>query len=329
MARPDRGSELDDAVLALLPKDAEILFLTPHGSSLWTQSSRLDILVPLHGNPVSYFLKIANHANGLSMVRGEYESSLAILDVMPDFIPRPLGYGTCISNPDLHFYMQEFREMGLEMPGKEGLMRRLAEMHLKSAEIRERGGFGRRGGEDEGIFGFHLTTHNGLLPQDNSWASTWEGFFAQGMRRMLMLEEEAKGGQPEEMKILVQPLFEKVIPRLLRPMEMGGRSIKPMLIHGDFWDGNVAVDVKTGKEIVFDACCFWGHNEYDLRRMTGTRVKFGKGWLEEYFKYVPVTSPKEDFEDRMELYLLRSYCHDSALVPTDPSFRERWDEKVG
>ena len=38
----------------------------------------------------------------------------------------------------------------------------------------------------------------------------------------------------------------KVIPRLLRPLETGGRQIKPSLVHGDLYSGNVSVDAVTG-----------------------------------------------------------------------------------
>jgi hypothetical protein len=58
---------------------------------------------------------------------------------------------------------------------------------------------------------------------------------------MLELEEKVQGPQPEEMKNCLHPLFEKVIPRLLRPMETDGRTVKPSLIHGDlcrYWERN-------------------------------------------------------------------------------------------
>jgi fructosamine-3-kinase len=44
-------------------------------------------------------------------------------------------------------------------------------------------------------------------------------------------------------------LLKKVIPRLLDPLETDGRSIKPVLLHGDLWLGNVsfqkASEIKT------------------------------------------------------------------------------------
>lgn len=79
-------------------------------------------------------------------------------------------------------------------------------------------------------FGFHITTFNGKLAQDNTWTDTWEEFYVRGMRRML------------------------------RPLETGGRRIEPVL-HGDLWTGNVATQDATGEPLMFDSSAFWGHHE--------------------------------------------------------------------
>lgn len=81
---------------------------------------------------------------------------------------------------------------------------------------------------------------------------------------MLVLEEQAQGPQSDEMKIVLGALFDKVIPRLLRPLETDGRSIVPSIVHGDFWHGNCATDVETNDPLLFDASAFWGHNECKL-----------------------------------------------------------------
>jgi len=110
-----------------------------------------------------------------------------------------------------------------------------------------------------GKYGFPVTTYMGPLPQDNKWCDTWEEYFAQGMRRMLELERDAQGPS-EELDQLAVKLYDKVIPRLLRPLTTL-RSIEPVIIHGDLWYGNCCTDIATGKPIVFDACVFYAHNE--------------------------------------------------------------------
>jgi fructosamine-3-kinase len=116
------------------------------------------------------------------------------------------------------------------------------------------------GTSPEGRFGFHMTTCNGNIPQDNTWCDSWEAFFAARFRHMLNLYYEAKG-KDEEISELSEPFFAKVIPRLLGPLEAEGRRVKPTLLHGDLWYGNTAVAIEADIPMVFDACCFYGHNE--------------------------------------------------------------------
>ena len=77
---------------------------------------------------------------------------------------------------------------------------------------------------------------------------------------MFQLEEKSQGPSAELEELHI-PLYEMVIPCLLRPLETGGRLIEPVLVHGDLWYGNAATDLGTGVPIVFDACCFYAHNE--------------------------------------------------------------------
>lgn len=110
-----------------------------------------------------------------------------------------------------------------------------------------------------GKFGFHITTYAGNLPQWVAWEDSWETFFSKSMRWSLDLEIERKGPS-EELDKLSCVLFEKVIPRLPRPLESDGRTVKPSLVHGDLWYANAGLDVNTGQPLVFDACCFFAHN---------------------------------------------------------------------
>jgi protein-ribulosamine 3-kinase len=245
------------------------------------------------------------------MMHGEYESMKAIVEFSPNFAPHPIAWGTFASDPNLHFMISQFCEMDREVPDMEPTCSTLAEMHLKS--------------HSAGIqkFGFPITTHNGSLAQENQWTDTWEEFYVQQLRGMLKLLEESQGPQPEEMQEILQQIFGKVIPRLLRPMESNGHKITPSLIHGDFWHGNVSTNVNTGEPVTFDASAFWGHNEYDIRTMTKrARYKFSPTWQREYLRHYPAAYPQEDFEARSELYVLRSMIHDSALFSNNAKFRE-------
>ena len=111
-----------------------------------------------------------------------------------------------------------------------------------------------------GKFGFQVPTYHGLLAQDNRWAGSWEQFFADALNQSLMLDQEVNGPS-DELQKLSRIIFQTVIPRLLGPLEIEGRLLKPCLIHGDLWRGNFALRALSNEPVAFDACAFWGHNE--------------------------------------------------------------------
>lgn len=76
--------------------------------------------------------------------------------------------------------------------------------------------------------------------------------------------EKSKYRVAEELEIIFEALCLKVMLRLLRPLETGGRSIELCLLHSDLWPGNCMLEKETGKIIIFDSCAVWGHNECDL-----------------------------------------------------------------
>lgn len=98
--------------------------------------------------------------------------------------------------------------------------------------------------------------------------------------------------------------LEKIIPRLLRPLETGGRSIKPCLIHSDLWLGNCMPDAHTGRIMIFDSCAYWGHNESDLGSWRAPRYRLGKEYLEEYQRVMGVSEPREEWDDKNGLYAM-------------------------
>jgi len=177
------------------------------------------------------------------MARSEFESMSAMYSVVPKFVPKPRACGTNTSLPDTHFFLCEFRDMTGDMPDPHRFARLLAALHQKSVSPNRK-------------FGFHITTFAGNLPQEVGWEDSWRTFFAKSMRKALDLEIERKAPS-EELDVLNRALFRKVIPRLLRPLESEGRTVKPSLVHGDFWYANSGTDVDTGEPLVLDACCFY------------------------------------------------------------------------
>lgn len=80
------------------------------------------------------------------------------------------------------------------------------------------------------------------------------------MERLVTTIEESQGPD-KDLRDLFEQTMKRVAPRLLRPLETGGRQIKPSLVDGDLYSGNVSVDVEYGRPILYDATCPYAHNE--------------------------------------------------------------------
>lgn len=212
------------------------------------------------------------------MCRGEYESLLAIHSVMPLFVPEPLAWGRRSDGLGC-FLFTEFRSVGQQPPDPEKLGMRLAELHLRSVS-------------PTGKFGFHIQTCHGNLPQDvNGWESSWTVMFSRVLRKAMELDDKLHGTTKEYTEIS-QLLFERVIPRLLDPLQSEGRSIKPCLVHGDVWDENCADDMETGEPFAFDAGSFYAHNEYETGFWRPPRFRLSaKRYARAYKKHFPMSEP--------------------------------------
>ena len=81
------------------------------------------------------------------------------------------------------------------------------------------------------------------------------------MKMILDREEQIRGPHTPETLQLKDLFFNKVLPHYLRPLETGGRAVKPCLVHTDLWPGNVKYSAENKKIRVFDANGLWAHNE--------------------------------------------------------------------
>ncbi|KAI0382769.1 Fructosamine kinase-domain-containing protein [Hypomontagnella monticulosa] len=299
---------IDSEVLAKLPHGSRVS-ITNHGTSLWARTARLDI-VKLDGTQMAYFLKTSFGALGRDMTASEFHCMARLRAAAPDLVPAAIAYGTYAETPDAHFLLCEFRRMSGEVPTAEVLAVKIAALHRCSG-----------GGGGSSRFGSDVPTFHGNVRVDHGWSDSWEEYFARTTRVLLEREMEAQGSN-EEIKSMVTPFFDKVIPRLLRPLETAGRSIQPTLIHGDLWHGNTEMDAETGQPIIFDAASFYAHNEYELGVWRQPWNKIGEAYREEYHKHFPKSQPEEDCDDRQALYAVRVNILDSILYKDDPSYRE-------
>ncbi|KAF2105812.1 Fructosamine kinase-domain-containing protein [Lophiotrema nucula] len=294
--------EIDDSVAACFPEGALVIEAWPHGASFWARTARVEVNLA-DGRPHTYFLKVATGDVGKGMSRGEFEGMSALAKVVPEGVPMPVAWGTYKSNTDTHFYLADFVDMLEDLPDVQKFCSMLAKLHRDSMAL-----------SPNGKFGFPVTTYEGTMYQDVTWCDTWEESFALHMKAFVDQERQVHGSDPE-LEALVVPMFERVIPRLLRPLHMNGRSIKPALVHGDVWYGNIATIAENGEPIMFDPSVFWGHNEYDLDNMKVPRYRMGRHWMREYHKHFPISAPEDDYEDRINLYEIRGHLCASTLYP--------------
>ncbi|QYS93612.1 Protein-ribulosamine 3-kinase [Trichoderma simmonsii] len=299
--------QVDPSILALLHEVAEVVEFAGirdgKVDSAWARRLRLKVR-HTDGNEECYFIKVSVNQEGKEALKGEFESTLAIHNIDPRFCPKPIGWGTLKTDSNSHFYICNFYEFTGGMPEPTSFCEKLAQLHLSSRPL-----------SPNGHFGFHCKTYNGNLPQENTWSDRWELFFADGLRDVLKIRLK-RAGRSLELEALEPALFDKVIPRLLRPLESGGRQIQPSLVHGDLWYGNAGVisgDVE--KSIIYDPSSFWAHNEYELGNWRPRRNKFTSIYFEEYLSHIRPSEPKEDFEDRNALYAVKFNLQAAAIFP--------------
>lgn len=156
----------------------------------------------------------------------------------------PLAYGVLELEPSSSFYLTAFLQMSEKTPDPDQLVKVLEKLCRASTS-------------PNGKFGFHVPTFNGVVPLINDWCDTWEEYFARQLRSDIQWMHSIRGPDPE-FDTVAELFFQKVVPRLLRPLE---DNIKPVLVHGDIWPGNVQIDMKDQRVILFDSCCCYGHNE--------------------------------------------------------------------
>ncbi|KAI0015720.1 hypothetical protein F4780DRAFT_762781 [Xylariomycetidae sp. FL0641] len=242
------------------------------------------------------------------MAKAEYEAQSALTAIIPDNVVVPMAWGTFESG-EKAFFLTKFRNLRARPPSPLQLVTIMKKLHQTSVS-------------PTGKFGFHTTTYWGPPAMVNDWTDSWEEYFARQFRSDVAYAQKIHGEYPE-LNELTAMLVEKVIPRLLRPLQTGGRSIKPSLCHGDLWDGNVQYDVETKQPIIFDSCAFYGHNEVDLQAIGDPRYVLGIEFVDLYKTEVGASEPQEDFYDRHDLYGIRNNVVVAAICPEQVNLLEK------
>jgi fructosamine-3-kinase len=225
----------------------------------------------------------------VGMAEAEYEGQKAMSAIIPGHAVEPIAWGYYEGDRTKAWFLTHFRNLRARSPPLPAFLSIVKRLHQESVS-------------PTGKFGFHVTPFYGPPPMIVDWTDNWEEFWAREFRSGLKYAARERGDDPELVEI-AEEFIAKVVPRLLRPLQTGGRSIKPSLCHGDLWDGNIQIDVETKLPVLFDPCPFFGHHEMDLQCMRSPRYSVGLEFVDLY-KEVAASEPKEDFDDRNALYAM-------------------------
>ncbi|KAB5566765.1 Fructosamine/Ketosamine-3-kinase [Coniochaeta sp. 2T2.1] len=230
------------------------------------------------------------------MARGEFESLVALQKYIPDNVPKPVALGPLQDGTITKcYFVVEFKDMLALKPSPQATASVLSRLHHMSES-------------PNGKFGFPVTTYKGYFPVNNDWCDTWEAWFSREFAQTLR-NYYLRRGEDCELVHLYSEFSDKIIPRLLRPLETGGRSIKPTLCHTDLWHGNAAVGRETQECIIFDPCCLY----VDLGFFRTEKYGWNTAYIEEYAKLMQPSEPQADFDDRIAVYAMRNYIVSATL----------------
>lgn len=150
-----------------------------------------------------------------------------------------------------YFYLGEFKHMDFdELPDPDKLLGMLAKMHTE-------------GTSPNGMFGFPVATACGRMQRTVTWEKSWAKSFAYQLKNVMQYDMEKHGPWPE-FEAVCDEIINVVVPRLLNPLQEDGRELRPALVHGDFWEKNIALDHDTKEIVVFDPGCVYAHNEMEF-----------------------------------------------------------------
>ncbi|KXJ89902.1 Fructosamine/Ketosamine-3-kinase [Microdochium bolleyi] len=186
------------------------------------------------------------------MSHAERESQAALKQYITNNTVVPTAWGLLASDLSRSFLLVPFLNLLPRCPPPSSLLGILKTLHMTSVS-------------PTGKFGFHVNTFFGPLPMLNDWTGSWEHYYGRQWDSDVKLVQAAHGADAE-LQRLAHEFRDKVIARLLRPLQTGGRSVRPVLCHGDLWDGNVQVDAQRGEGVLFDGVCFYGHGESEFPR---------------------------------------------------------------
>lgn len=251
------------------------------GGSGWSTCTRYSI-DSHEGQKRELFVKVSGSANMESMFLGEALGLKALGASGALAIPEVLHYGDGFAGGS--FIIMEYLEMR-GRPDPEEFGRAMAKLHLAEPRDAE---------AKAGKFGFPVDNTIGATPQPNSWSADtgtrgWAEFF-----REKRIGHQVRLARDSRMRKEWERVCEATdgLNTLFEGIE---KPIRPSVLHGDLWSGNIAAVGST--PCIFDPAVYYGHHEaeWGMSWCASLPPAFWKGYRE--------LIPEDDgFRKRAELY---------------------------
>ena len=255
------------------------------------------------------FLKQSNDLIASDMFEGEYFSLNKIKETQTLKVPNPKGLMYINSGHSLCVaivmeYIEGIKKLS-NFQGEAGL--KLAKLHLNNSkkekeEQKNQSWIGKgRNSQFVDQFGFEKITFCGLTQLENEWNDDWICFFAQQRLNPIIKSVEEKFGSRELIELWSK--LQLIIPKFFKKFQDKELTIKPSLLHGDLWSGNIGQTLT--EPVTYDPSSFYGHSEFDL----AIGLMFG-GFNREFFYHYHSLIPKiSDFNLRIDLYQAFHYLN--------------------
>ncbi|KAL7543202.1 hypothetical protein ACHAXR_012484 [Thalassiosira sp. AJA248-18] len=256
----------------------------PAGSSGWASFRKVTVSDPPSNDddkPVSFFVKSSSRSSeemfhgealGLNAMYACSQGSSGDDDALR--IPKVYKYGDYSGGKRSYLIMEYLNLAGRS--DDRALGKAVARMHLSPAT--------EEAGNPTNAFGFPVDNTIGGTPQPNPWTKPnsgtkeWIEFFRDhriGHQLDLASDSYCSELWTKDIAPRLHLLFEDLT---------GDNEIKPSLLHGDLWSGNIGS--ADGKPSIFDPAVYWGHHE-------------GQQFWEGYRSVIP---QDEGFLERKPLY---------------------------
>ena len=148
-------------------------------------------------------------------------------------------------------------------------------------------------------FGFDYDNTIGEMPQYNAInqsVTSWSYFFWE-YRLLFQIKYALKN------KLISHKEYTKLLLIKSKLENLLSSSIKPSLLHGDLWSGNVISGINS--PVFIDTSCYYGHSEADL----ALTYMFG-GFSNDFYRSYEVYSPLESGSElRKPIYMLYHYLN--------------------